>query len=71
MCPYNARHRSVALCLIHICFVCRLDTGWSIKTANMNAWKQPEPITSEEHEKILKVVEKAEALEKAEQERVG
>ena len=38
----------------------------------MNAWsKQPDPMTAEEHEKILKVIEQAEALEKAEQERVG
>ena len=38
----------------------------------MNAWsKQPDPMTTEEHEKILKVIEQAEALEKAEQERVG
>ena len=50
----------------------RLDAGWSLKTANMNAWsKQPDPMTAEEHQKILEVIEKAEALERAEQERVG
>ena len=50
----------------------RLDAGWSLKTANMNAWsKQPDPMTTEEHEMILKVIEKADALERAEQERVG
>ena len=50
----------------------RLDAGWSLKTANMNAWtKQPDPMTTEEHQKILEVIEKAEALERAEQERVG
>ena len=38
----------------------------------MNAWsKQPDPMSAEEHEKILKVIEQAEALERAEQERVG
>ena len=38
----------------------------------MNAWtKQPDPMTTEEHQKILEVIEKAEALERAEQERVG
>ena len=38
----------------------------------MNAWsKQPEPMSAEEHEKILKVIEQADALERAEQERVG
>ena len=38
----------------------------------MNAWsKQPDPMTQEEHEKILNVIEQAEALERAEQERVG
>ena len=53
-------------------FYYRLDAGWSLKTANMNAWsKQPDPMTQEEHEKILKVIEQAEALERAEQERVG
>ena len=49
----------------------RLQSGWSVKTAIMNNWKQPEPITAEEHEKIRQVVEKAEALEKAEEERLG
>ena len=49
----------------------RLDAGWSLKTANMNAQKQLDPITTEEHDMILKVIAKAEALEKAEQERVG
>ena len=50
----------------------RFEFFWSLKTANMNAWsKQPDPMTAEEHEKILKVIEQAEALEKAEQERVG
>ena len=37
----------------------------------MNQWKQPEPISAEEHEQIRQVVEKAEALEKAEEERLG
>ena len=56
----------------YVKFYYRLDAGWSLKTANMNAWsKQPDPMTQEEHEKILKVIEQAEALERAEQERVG
>lgn len=42
-----------------------------MKTAIMNQWKQPEPISAEEHEKIRQVVEKAEAMEKAEEERLG
>ncbi len=37
----------------------------------MNQWKQPEPISAEEHEKIRQVVEKAAAMEKAEEERLG
>jgi len=49
----------------------KLQSGWSVKTAIMNQWKQPEPITAEEHEKIRQVVEKAEALEKSEEERLG
>ena len=49
----------------------KLQSGWSVKTAIMNQWKQPEPISAEEHEKIRQVVEKAEALEKAEEERLG
>ena len=54
-----------------ITYIHRLQSGWSVKTAIMNNWKQPEPITAEEHEKIRQVVEKAEALEKAEEERLG
>ena len=49
----------------------KLQSGWSVKTAIMNQWKQPEPISAEEHEQIRQVVEKAEALEKAEEERLG
>lgn len=49
----------------------KLLSGWSGKTAIMNQWKQPEPISAEEHEQIRQVVEKAEALEKAEEERLG
>ena len=49
----------------------RLKSGWSIKTANLNQWKQPDPLSEDEHQKILDVITQAEQLEKAEQERVG
>ena len=49
----------------------RLQSGWSVKTAIMNQWKQPQPISADEHEAIRLVVEKAEAMEKAEEERLG
>ena len=49
----------------------KLDAGWSVKTAIMNHLKQPEPISAEEHEQIRQVVEKAEALEMAEEQRLG
>ncbi len=49
----------------------RLQSGWSVKTANLNQWKQPEPISNDEHDMILKVIEKAEAMERAEMQRVG
>jgi hypothetical protein len=49
----------------------RLKSGWSIKTANLNQWKQPDPLSEDEHQKILDVITQAEMLEKAEQERVG
>ena len=49
----------------------KLDAGWSVKTASMNHFKQPEPISAEEHEQIRQVVEKAEALEMAEEQRLG
>ena len=49
----------------------KLHSGWSARTAHLNQWKQPDPISAEEHDMILKVIEKAEALEKAEQQRVG
>ena len=55
----------------HFSILIRLQSGWSVKTAIMNHCKQPEPISAEEHEKIRQVVEKAEALEKAEEERLG
>ena len=55
----------------YIPFFRRLQSGWSVKTAIMNKWKQPEPISAEEHEKIRQVVEKAAALEKSEEERLG
>ena len=56
---------------MRILFFRRLQSGWSVKTAIMNKWKQPEPISAEEHEKIRQVVEKAAALEKSEEERLG
>ena len=34
-------------------------------------WRQPDPISDDETAMILRVMEKAEALEKAEQQRVG
>ena len=52
-------------------FFPRLQSGWSVKTAIMNQWKQPQPISADEHEAIRLVVEKAEAMEKAEEERLG
>ncbi len=50
---------------------CRLHSGWSAKTANLSQWKQPDPITAEEHEKILKVIERAENMDMAEMHRIG
>uniref|UniRef100_A0A0K2TYP3 Rabphilin 3Alike (Without C2 domains) [Octodon degus] n=1 Tax=Lepeophtheirus salmonis TaxID=72036 RepID=A0A0K2TYP3_LEPSM len=49
----------------------KLKSGWSVKTANLNQWKQPNPMSTNEHELILQVIEKAEAMERAEQQRVG
>ena len=49
----------------------RLHSGWSVKTANLDKWKQPDPMSTDEHEKILEVIEKAEAMERAEMQRVG
>ena len=54
-----------------LALMAKLQSGWSAKTADLNQWKQPEPISNEEQEAILKVIEKAAALERAEQERVG
>ena len=52
-------------------FYFRLHSGWSVKTANLDKWKQPDPMSTDEHEKILEVIEKAEAMERAEMQRVG
>ncbi len=49
----------------------RLHSGWSVKTANLNKWNQPEPMSNDEHEKIRLVMEKAEAEERKEQQRLG
>ena len=49
----------------------RLHSGWSVKTANLDKWRQPDPMSTDEHEKILEVIEKAEAMERAEMQRVG
>ena len=50
---------------------CRLHSGWSVETANLDKWRQPDPMSTDEHEKILEVIEKAEAMERAEMQRVG
>ena len=42
-----------------------------MKTANLDKWRQPDPMSTDEHEKILEVIEKAEAMERAEMQRVG
>ena len=42
-----------------------------MKTANLNQWKQPDPMSTDEQEKIRKVIEAAEEMERAEQARVG
>ena len=63
-------HRDAYFMIIFPLFF-RLHSGWSVKTANLNQWKQPEPMSSDEHERILKVIEKADELEKAEMHRVG
>ncbi len=42
-----------------------------MKTANLDKWKQPDPMSTDEQDKIREVIEKAEAMEKAEMERVG
>ena len=49
----------------------RLHSGWSVKTAKINQWKQPNPLSADEHKVIVDVIQKAEAMELAEQKRVG
>ena len=48
----------------------RLHSGWSVKTATINQWKQPEPLTSSEHQMIVDVIQRAEQMEKAEKTRL-
>ena len=54
-----------------VCLFCRLQTGWSVKTGNLNTYKRPEAISEDEQEVIRRVIEKAEQLENVEQQRVG
>jgi len=34
----------------NVFFYTRLKSGWSIKTANLNQWKQPNPLSEEENQ---------------------
>lgn len=68
----NHRREGKTQTIFHFSFpFCRLHSGWSVKTANLDKWKQPDPMSTDEHEKILEVIEKAEAMERAEMQRVG
>lgn len=51
--------------------VCRLKTGWSVKTSSYGQRQQLEPINIEEQETIIEVIKRNEQLECMEQERVG
>ena len=44
--------------------------GWSQRTSSLNQPKQSKQISTDEHKKILEVIEKAEAEERAEKKRV-
>ncbi|XP_023323788.1 uncharacterized protein LOC111697885 [Eurytemora carolleeae] len=48
----------------------KLHAGWSVKTASINHWKQPQPLSNCEQEKIVSVIQRAEALEYIEKERL-
>ena len=48
----------------------RLHSGWSVKTASLNQWKQPEPLSSSEQQMIVDVIQRAEMMEKAEKTRL-
>ena len=48
----------------------RLHSGWSVKTATINQWKQPEPLTTSEQQMIVDVIKRAEQMEKAEKTRL-
>ena len=50
--------------------IVRLHSGWSVKTATINQWKQPEPLTSSEQQMIVDVIQRAEQMEKAEKTRL-
>ena len=64
---------AVSICFISIISISifRLHSDWSVKTATINQWKQPAPLNANEHKKIVDVIQKAEAMEHAEQKRVG
>ena len=48
----------------------RLKLGWSQRTSSLDKPTQSEQISTDEHKKILEVIEKAEAEERAEKKRV-
>ena len=50
--------------------VFRLHSGWSVKTATINQWKQPDPLTSSEQQMIVEVIKRAEQMEKSEKTRL-
>ena len=50
--------------------IARLHSGWSVKTASLNQWKQPDPLSSSEQQMIVEVIQRAEMMEKAEKTRL-
>lgn len=48
----------------------KLHSGWSVKTATINQWKQPDPLSSSEQQMIVDVIKRAEQMEKAEKQRL-
>lgn len=50
----------------------KLQTGWSVKTHSLQSLaKKPEALNVQEKQTILEVIQRAESLEKVEQQRIG
>lgn len=49
----------------------RLQTGWSVKTHSLNTFNKPVQLNDSEQDTIKSVIDRAECLERQEQERVG